>query len=135
MQWLDGWCTGIWVYRGLGPRPSCINVLCSHAKQFTLSLCFLHSGPVCSMLGKDNPGFVWNFISDLKALKENSVWFFLSIIWLLDALKRIEKIIWNRLMNREIKKTRFKLKLGWCYWAFKQLHRIIDGYQKIVREA
>ena len=25
---------GIWVYRGLGSRPSCINVLCSHAKQF-----------------------------------------------------------------------------------------------------
>ena len=51
--------------------------------------CFLHSGPGCSMLGWDNPGLVWNLISDLKALKENSVWFFLSKIWLLDALKRM----------------------------------------------
>ena len=51
----------------------------------------------CSKLGWDNPGLVWNPISDLKALKENSVEFFLSRVWLFDALKRTLKIFPKRL--------------------------------------
>ena len=31
--------------------------------------------PVCSKLGKDNPGLEWNLISVLKALKELTVLF------------------------------------------------------------
>ena len=49
-----------------------------------------------------------NLISDLKAFKENSVEFFLSAIWLLDALKQMQKIIPKRLLNKGIKKHRLK---------------------------
>ena len=49
-----------------------------------------HSGLGCSELVWDNPGSVWNLITDLKALK-NSVKFSLSTVLFLDALKRKEK--------------------------------------------
>ena len=48
----------------------------------------------CLKLGQDNPGSVWNLISDLKALKGNSRQFCLSTIWWLDVLKRIGKCFW-----------------------------------------
>ena len=50
-----------------------------------------------------------NLISDLKAFKENSVEFFLSAIWLLDALKQMQKIIPKRLLNKGIKKQTKKV--------------------------
>ena len=55
---------------------------------------------------------MWNLISDLIALKENSVKFFLSRIWLFDALKIRQEIIPKRLLNKGIKKPRIKFNLG-----------------------
>ena len=55
---------------------------------------------------------MWDLISDLKALKENSVKFLSSRIWLFDALKRTQKIIPKRLLNKGIKKPRLKLNHG-----------------------
>ena len=55
---------------------------------------------------------MWNLISDLIALKENSVKFFLSRIWLFDALKIRQEIIPKRLLNKGTKKTRLKFNLG-----------------------
>ena len=62
----------------------------------------------CSKLGLDNPGLVWNRISALEALKENSVEFFLSTIWWLDAPYRVEendpkKAIEQRSIETQIK--------------------------------
>ena len=59
-------------------------------------------GPGFLKLGLDNPGLVWNFISDPKALKEYSGLVRLSTIWWLNALKRIGRIIPKGLLNREI---------------------------------
>ena len=66
---------------------------------------------------------MWDLISDLKALKENSVKFLSSRIWLFDALKRTQKIIPKRLLNKGIKKHRLKFNLGLALppsnnWAF-----------------
>ena len=55
---------------------------------------------------------MWNLISDLIALKENSVEFFLSRIWLFDALKIRQEIIPKRLLNKGIKKPRLKFNIG-----------------------
>ena len=60
------------------------------------------SGLGCSKLGLDNPGLVWNQISALEAFKENSVEFFLSTVWWLDAPYRVEKMIPKRLLNKEV---------------------------------
>ena len=54
---------------------------------------------------------MWDLISDLKALEENLVEFFLSRILLLDTLERIQKIIPKRLFNKGIKKPRLKFLL------------------------
>ena len=66
------------------------------------------TGLSCSKLGLDNPGLVWNRISALEALKENSVEFFLSTIWWLDAPYRVEendpkKAIKQRSIETQIK--------------------------------
>ena len=66
------------------------------------------TGLGCSKLGLDNPGLVWNRISALEALKENSVEFFLSTIWWLDAPYRVEendpkKAIEQRSIETQIK--------------------------------
>ena len=53
-------------------------------------------------LGLDNPGLEWNRISALEAFKENSVEFFLSTVWWLDAPYRVEKMIPKRLSNKEV---------------------------------
>ena len=66
----------------------------------------------CSKLGKGNPGLVWNLISGLKALRENSIQIFLLAIWSLDVLKRIVKIFPKRLLNKEIKKPELKFNPG-----------------------
>ena len=58
-------------------------------------------------------------ISDLKALKENSVEFFLSRIWLFDVLKRTQKIIPKRLLNKGMKNL--DLTSDWRLSAFEQL--------------
>ena len=56
---------------------------------------------------------VWNLISDLKALSENSETFLWSTIyWFMDALKRMDKIIQKRLLNKGIKKPRLKSNSG-----------------------
>ena len=55
---------------------------------------------------------MWNLISDLIALKENLVKFFLSRIWLFNALKRTWESIPKRLLNKGIKKPRLKFNLG-----------------------
>ena len=55
---------------------------------------------------------MWNPISDLKALQENSVEFFLFRVWLLDALKRTLKIFTKRLLSKGIKKRRLKFNPG-----------------------
>ena len=55
---------------------------------------------------------MWNLVSDLIALKENLVKFFLSRIWLFNALKRTREIIPKRLLNKGIKKPRLKFNLG-----------------------
>ena len=55
---------------------------------------------------------MWNLISDLKALQENSLKFLSSRMWLFDALRRTQKIIPKRLLNKGIKKPRLKLNLG-----------------------
>ena len=55
---------------------------------------------------------MWNPISDLKALQENSVEFFLFRVWLLDALKRTLKIFPKRLLSKGIKKRRLKFNPG-----------------------
>ena len=51
---------------------------------------------------------MWNLILDLEALKENSVPFLLTTVWWLDVLKGTEEIIWKRLSNKWIKKSRLK---------------------------
>ena len=43
---------------------------------------------------------VWNLSSDKEALKANSLFFFLSTIYWLDALKRREKIITESAFNK-----------------------------------
>ena len=48
-----------------------------------------------------------DLISDLKALKENSVKFFLSRIWLLDAPKRMQKFSLKRLLDEGIQKIQY----------------------------
>ena len=55
---------------------------------------------------------MWNLISGLKTLRENSVQIFLLAIWSLDVLKRIVKIFPKRLLNKEIKKPRLKFNPG-----------------------
>ena len=62
-------------------------------------------------MGKNNLGSVWNFIPDLKALKKKSTIIFLSTLLWLDAQKRIEKIIPNRHLNKELKKHWLKCNL------------------------
>ena len=55
------------------------------------------------MLDWDNPGLKWDLISDVKVyLTKKSVLSFLSRIWLLDALKRIAKIIPKSLLYKLI---------------------------------
>ena len=50
-------------------------------------------------------GLVWNLISRLKAMKENSVQIFLLTIWLLDVLeKEYGNFSLKRLLSKEIKK-------------------------------
>ena len=65
-----------------------------------------------SWVVQDNPGLVWNLISFLEALKENVILFFLSRIWLLDALKRTERMIQKRHLNIEMKNAWLRFKLG-----------------------
>ena len=48
----------------------------------------LQSGLGCSKLSLNNQGLVWNFITGLKALKENAVQIFLLAIWSVDVLTR-----------------------------------------------
>ena len=55
---------------------------------------------------------MWNLISGLKTLRENSVQIFLLAIWSLDVLKRIVKIFPKRLLNKEIKKAGLKFNSG-----------------------
>ena len=55
---------------------------------------------------------MWNPISDLKALQENSVEFFLFRVLLFDALKRTLKIFPKRLLSKGIKKRRLKFNPG-----------------------
>ena len=55
---------------------------------------------------------MWNLISGLKTLRENSVQIFLLAIWSLDVLKRIVKIFPKRLLNKEIKKAGLKFNPG-----------------------
>ena len=55
---------------------------------------------------------MWNFISGLKALRENSVQIFLLAIWSLDVLKVIMKIFPKRLLDKEIKKPELKFNPG-----------------------
>ena len=69
-------------------------------------------GPGCSKLGKGNPGFMRNLISDPKALRKSSVQIFLLAIWSLDFLKRTVKIFPKRLLNKEIKKPELKFNPG-----------------------
>ena len=65
------------------------------------------------MLDWDNPGLKWDLISDVKVyLTKKSVLSFLSRIWLLDALKRIAKIIPKRLLYKLIQKPGLKFNLG-----------------------
>lgn len=47
--------------------------------------------PGCSKLGYNNSGLTWNMISDLKALRGNSVEFVLTTVSWLDALKVTEQ--------------------------------------------
>ena len=47
--------------------------------------------PGCSKLGYNNSGLTWNMISDLKALRGNSVEFVLTTVSWLDALKGTEQ--------------------------------------------
>ena len=55
---------------------------------------------------------MWNLISGLKTLRENSGQIFLLAIWSLDVLKRIVKIFPKRLLNKEIKKAGLKFNPG-----------------------
>ena len=55
---------------------------------------------------------MWNLIWDLKPLKKNQSNFFLSRIWLFDALKRTQKINPKGLLNKGIKKPRLQFNLG-----------------------
>ena len=55
---------------------------------------------------------MWNLVWDLKAIRENSVLFSLSKIWLLDAPKRREKFIPKRHMKKEIQKPGFEFNTG-----------------------
>ena len=73
---------------------------------------FSRPGPGWSRLGLDNPGLEWNLVSGLKAVRENSVNFSLSKIWLLDASKRREKIIPKRHLNKEMQKPRYRFSPG-----------------------
>ena len=57
-------------------------------------------------------GLLWNLISDLKALKENSVKFFLSRICLFDALKITLKTTPKRILTNGIKRPRLKFNPG-----------------------
>ena len=59
-----------------------------------------------------NPRLVWNLTSDVIASKENSVCFFLTMIWRLHALKKIEKIIPKTLLNRGIIKPELNFNPG-----------------------
>ena len=47
-----------------------------------------------------------------ESFKKNSAWIFLSAVWWLDALKRREKIIQKRLLNKEVKMLGLKCNLG-----------------------
>ena len=75
-------------------------------------LIYPSAGPSCSKLGQGTLGLVWNLISGLKTLRENSVQIFLLAIWSLDVLKRIVKIFPKRLLNKEIKKPGLKFNPG-----------------------
>ena len=55
---------------------------------------------------------MWNLISGLKTLRENSVQIFLLAIWSLDVLKRIVKIFPKILLNKEIKKAGLQFNPG-----------------------
>ena len=55
---------------------------------------------------------MWNLVWELKAIRENSVLFSLSKIWLLDAPKRREKFIPKRHMKKEIQKPGFEFNTG-----------------------
>ena len=55
---------------------------------------------------------MWNLISGLKTLRENSGQIFLLAIWSLDVLKRIVNIFPKRLLNKEIKKAGLKFNPG-----------------------
>ena len=55
---------------------------------------------------------MWNLVWDRKAIRENSVLFSLSKIWLLDAPKRREKFIPKRHMKKEIQKPGFEFNTG-----------------------
>ena len=57
-------------------------------------------------------GLLRNLISDLKALKENSVKFFLSRICLFDALKITLKTTPKRILSKGIKRPRLKFNPG-----------------------
>ena len=53
---------------------------------------------------------MWNLISDLIALKQDSVEFFLSRIRLLDAQQRTQEIILKMLLNKGMKKLKLQFK-------------------------
>ena len=55
---------------------------------------------------------MWNLISGLKTLRENSVQIFLLAIWSLNVLKRIVKIFPKILLNKEIKKAGLQFNPG-----------------------
>ena len=55
---------------------------------------------------------MWNMISDLSALKKIQSNFFLSRIWLFDALKRTQKINPKGVLNKRMKKPRLQFNLG-----------------------
>ena len=76
------------------------------------------SGPGCSNQGKNNTGLVRNLNSDVKAYKSNSVLFFLSTIWWLHFLKRIEEITRENAFEQTKKKPGLKFYLGLAIIGF-----------------
>lgn len=66
------------------------------------------TGPSCSKLGEDNPGLVWNLISDLKPLKEYSLEFCLSRMMIGFSKKNRDNYP-EKAFERGKKKTRIKI--------------------------
>lgn len=79
---------------------------------------------------KITKGLVKNLISDLKGIKENSLPSLSCTNWWLDTLRRIEKIMWKRLLNRGKKKPFLKFKPGSALSRLKTSNNQVQLFAK-----